>query len=163
MSLQTPVSFSPFSGYVLPFGVCPGHPDTRHFTNATSFSLFGNSVRAFNIRVILKLRHIFPSRLFSLRLSPACLLFRSSKNIVCHDSAPFPHVNRSLVLRLSSFCDSGASAREKTWSFLQTMGGLLTSQLDGYCGPNHPLTNLDQFKDKTGIKSIRRQTVVNKV
>lgn len=43
------------------------------------------------------------------------------------------------------------------------MGGLLTSQLGGYCGPNHPLNNLDQFKDKTRTKSIRRQTVVNKV
>lgn len=83
-------------------------------------------------------------------------------NHVCQHSPP-PHVNRSLFLRLSSFCDSGASTQGKTWPLWQTIGGLLTSQLDGYCGPSHPLNNLDQFKDKTSIKSIRRQTVVNKV
>lgn len=93
---------------------------------------------------------------------PVCLGHPSR---VCHHSAPLPfaHVNRSLFLRLSSFCDSGASTRRKTWPLWQTMGGLLTSQLGGYCGPSHPLNNLDQVKDKTCIKSIRRQTVVNKV
>ena len=74
----------------------------------------------------------------------------------------------SLVFRLSSHCQCGASARGKTWLLLADNGGLLTSQLDSYCAPpllivllqpNPPFQSWGELKDKTCIKSQFKQFV----
>lgn len=130
--------------------------------SSTCFSLFGDAVRTFEHSIHPQTSARLKTPLFVL-LIVSCVCVWLIQTVFATIQPPLPHVNRSLFLRLSSFCDSGASTRGKTWPLWQTIGGLLTSQLDGYCGPSHPLNNLDQFEDKTSIKSIRRQTVVNKI